>query len=216
VTARPASSATRESAAAGFFDLARRRRVCRSFGPQPVSEAHLWLILEAARWASNASNVRIHRFLVTRDADRIRTVRSVSPGMLGDPTALVVICTDLDAAAACQVKVDQDSTVLIDVGTAAMNMMLAAEALGLGACPLTSFSRTAVSEVLELPDHAIPEFMLQLGHRQAEPLGLARRPRQKISAADLAYWEQYGTRRQPSEALHTADEETERRGGSRS
>jgi nitroreductase len=187
---------------AGFFDLVRRRRVCRSFTSEPVADHHLWLLLEAARYATSASNVRIHRFLVVRDAGRIRLVRLVSPGMLGEPTALIVICTDLRAASAADVHVDRDSTVLIDVGTAAMSMMLAAENLHLGACPLTSFSRPAVSEVLELPEFAVPEFILQLGHCRPQRRVLPRSRKRGLSAADLAYWERYGTRRHPAGPQH--------------
>ncbi|HZV49534.1 MAG TPA: nitroreductase family protein [Candidatus Dormibacteraeota bacterium] len=149
--------------AGGLLELLRRRRVCRRFSSHPVDERRLRMVLEAGCWASSASNNRIHRLLLVRDRRRIDLVRAVSPGMLGLPTALVVICTDLDAAARAQVRVDRDTTTWIDVGTAAMNMMVEAEALGLGTCPTTSFSRGGVRAVLELPPPAVPEFVLQIG-----------------------------------------------------
>jgi nitroreductase len=181
-----------------FFEAIRARRVARKFTPEPVSERDIWLILDAARRAASAANVRIHRFLVVRDPRRLRLVRMVSPGMLAVPQALIVICTDLDAAAAAEVQVGKDDSVLVDVGTAAMNMMLAAQALGLGSCPATSFSRSAVAEVLELPAQARPEFMLQLGHPAPEERILPPGPKRRLTAADLAYWERYGERREPA------------------
>jgi nitroreductase len=199
----PASAASKGTGGeAGILGVLRRRRVCRSFTGEPVAESHLWQVLEAARQATSASNVRIHRFLVIRGAERIRLVRLVSPGMLGNPAALIVICTDLNAAAAADVHVDRDSTVLIDVGTAAMNMMLAAEALQLGTCPLTSFSRPAVSEVLELPAQAVPEFILQLGHRRPQQRVMPQATTRRLPPADLAYWERYGNQRAQARPQH--------------
>jgi nitroreductase len=189
----------------GFLDLIRRRRVSRRFSPEPVSEHDLWAILEAARRAASAANVRIHRFLVVQDPERIHLVRLVSPGMLAEPTALIVICTDLDAVAAAQVQVDRDTSVLIDVGTAAMNMMLAAEALGLGSCPLTSFSGAAVREVLDLPPHARSDFILQLGHPEPERRVLPKNGARAVTAADLAYWERYGRRHPDGEERRSGD-----------
>jgi nitroreductase len=184
-----------------FFEAVRKRRVSRRFTSEPVAEGDIWLVLEAARRAASAANVRLHRFLVVRDPRPLRLLRMVSPGMLAVPQALIVICTDLDAAAAAQVQVDRDDSVLVDVGTAAMNMMLAAQALGLGSCPATSFSRPAVAEILELPAHARPEFMLQLGHPAPEERILPPGRKKRVSAADLAYWERYGERREPAASV---------------
>ncbi len=179
----------------GLLQLLRRRRVCRRFSDQAVDERRLRMVLEAGCWASSASNNRIHRLLLVRDQRRIDLVRAMSPGMLGLPTALVVICTDLDAAARAQVRVDRDTTTWIDVGTAAMNMMVEAEALGLGTCPTTSFSRGGVRAALELPPSAVPEFILQIGWpagteppaETAAPGPAGRRLRA------FAYAERYGT-----------------------
>ena len=178
-----------------FFEAVRKRRVSRRFTSEPVSERDIWMVLEAARRAASAGNVRIHRFLVVQDPQRLRLLRMVSPGMLAVPQALIVICTDLEAAAAAEVQIEKDHSVFIDVGTAAMTMMLAAQALGLGSCPATSFSRPAAAEILELPAHARPEFMLQLGHPAPEQRVLPPGPRKRLTASDLTYWERYEQRR---------------------
>jgi nitroreductase len=61
------------------------------------------------------------------------------------------------------VRVQADRTCFVDVGTAAMNMLLMVQDLGLGACPVTSFSQRAVSVLLDLPDTLVPELMVLLG-----------------------------------------------------
>jgi nitroreductase len=73
----------------------------------------------------------------------------------------------------------------IDVGTAAMNMLLMAQEARLGACPVTSFSRRGVAVVLDLPEGLIPELMVILGHPRPAP----RQPRTgaltRLSVEDL-------------------------------
>jgi nitroreductase len=166
------------------------RRVVREFADAPIDEPDLVYILTAGRWATRGSNSRIHRLLVVQNRSVIRRVRAFSPGMLGSPAALIVICTDGGLAAAAEVQLDRDVTPWIDVGTAAMNMMLAAHALGLGSCPVTSFSKGAVAVVLKLPPSVVPEFIVQLGR----PLSTRRMPASPVSRAaldDIVYWENY-------------------------
>ncbi len=153
-----------------------------------MSDGDLQLVLEAARWASSGGNRRLQRLVVVRDGKMTRLVRAISPGMHGHPTALVVVCTDLRLAVTYQVDVERHPTRWIDVGTMAMNMMLAAHAAGLGSCPLTSFSRPALSRLLELPPDLAPELILQLGHRA--PTASRRKPSQ-LEVEDLVHWERY-------------------------
>jgi nitroreductase len=171
-----------------LLELLRSRRVCRSFTPEPVDEATLRMIVEAGRWASSASNNRVHRFLVVRDPATIRLVRAVSPGMLGRPPALIAICTDLAARSAAGLG-PQDTSTWIDVGTAAMNMMVLAHSLGLGTCPTTSFSHSAVGAILELTGRALPECLLQVGH----PAPLRGRTRPRADLERFVYWDRYGS-----------------------
>lgn len=170
------------------------RRVCRDFAPDPVSEEDLLLLLDAARWASSAGNARAQRYLVVRDPERIRLARALAPGVLVQPPAILVICTDLEAAARAEVRVDRDPSVYVDVGTTAMSVMVEAHALGLGTCPATSFSQEGVRTVLGLPAHARPEMLLLIGHPRTGTSASAARPPRRPSKrlAELAYWERYG------------------------
>jgi nitroreductase len=157
---------SQEERVSWLLELMRGRRVCRAFGEEPVGADALRALLDAARFAPSASNQRINRFLAVEDRERIRLLRHVAPGMLGTPTALIVVLTDTEKAAAEGVKLDRDHrTRWADIGSAAENVLLVAEALGLGACPLMSFSVGGVAEVLELPEHLVPDYIVQLGHR---------------------------------------------------
>jgi nitroreductase len=178
---------------ASLLALMSTRRVVRDFSPEPVGEPQLWMILEAGRWASCASNNRVHRLLVIRDRQQIKLVADMSPGIFSHPAAMVVLCTDLHAVARAQLQLDADRTIFIDVGTLMMNMMVEAHALGLGTCPATSFSRAGVEVVLGLPSHARPEAILQIGHPSADRQRvIPQRSRPSRLLAELVYWERYG------------------------
>jgi nitroreductase len=168
------------------------RRVVRDFTTQPIPEDAIHEILVAGRWAATGGNRRIHRFLVIRDPAKIHLVRSVAPGIYSNPAAIIFICIDRDLARGENVQVDRDSVVLIDVGTAAQNMLLAAHAMGIGACPATSFSRAGVAGVLGLPEIAIPEFVLLLGWPVSRPSQMAIHPKNRVRVEDLTYWEEWG------------------------
>ncbi len=173
------------------FETMQTRRAVRAFSDDPVRIADIRRIIAAARWASSAGNLRLHRFYVTRDPEKIDLISTVGPGFYGRPTALIVICTDLSRAERFGVREGHDTSTWIDVGTAAMNMQLMAHALGLGTTPVTSVSRSGLREALELPDHLRADLILQLGH----PAPSARPQTgcgQRLRIEDITDWEEPG------------------------
>jgi nitroreductase len=164
----------------------RSRRVVRAMTDDPLPRATLESILDAGRWAPTAGNRHIQRFVATDDPATLRVLRMVSPGMLQHPVAAITICTD--RALAVQYGFPPDATGLhVDVGTAAATLMLAAHALGVGAGPVTSFSRAAVEVVLRLPPGWTPELVICLGY--PAPSGPApMRSRARLTWRDLTRW----------------------------
>jgi nitroreductase len=106
--------------------------------------------------------------------------------MIQRPRAAITICVDRRLAQEYGFGPDAPGP-LIDVGTAAATMLLAAHALGIGAGPVTSFSRAAAAVVLDLPDGWSAEMIVCLGHPaavQPVPIGARR----KLSWRDLTRW----------------------------
>jgi len=186
----------RSATAEAVLATIRSRRVTRAFEEWPVAVEAIRDVLEAGRWATSGGNARIHRFVVIRDRGTLWRLRAVAPGMLGMPAAVIAICTDATRAAEELVQLEHDPTTMIDVGTAAMNMMVAAHALRLGTCPVTSFSHVAVRVVLGLPPALEPELLLLLGHparpRVAPPASSAPGRRAATLPAGLVSWERLG------------------------
>ena len=189
-------SEPRPGLAETVLETIRSRRVTRLFDDHPVADESLLQVLEAGRWATSGGNRRIHPFLVVRDPRTLARLRAVTPGMFSTPPVVIVICTDATRAAEELVQLEHDTTTWIDVGTAAMNMMVAAHALELGSCPVTSFSHGAVSVVLGLPPTVEPELFLLLGHpheptRPVRPTGSGRTGAAALPPG-LVWWEQPG------------------------
>lgn len=139
------------------------RRVTRSMSEQPVDPDSLSLIQRAARYAPNAGNRRLQPVVAVTDAPTLRLLRAVSPGMIARPTAALVIC--IDEARAEEYGFAPDAPGLfIDVGTAMATVLLAAYAVGVGAVPVSSFSRAAAGRILGLPVTTVPRLIVCLGH----------------------------------------------------
>jgi nitroreductase len=166
--------------ARALIEVARERRVTRSFAPGALERRELEVLLEAAWWSPSGSNRRPVRFAVVEDPRRVRQVLSVSPGILGQPAALLVLCLDWTRAPHLEVDDPRTTHALhVDAGATMENVLLAAEALGIGACPVTSFHRPAVRGLLGLPDDWTPLIIVILG-RPAK----ARRPRKEVVVDD--------------------------------
>jgi nitroreductase len=176
-----------------FFQIIKTRRAIRSFTDEPVSDDHLWKIVQAGRWAANGGNVHPHRFLITRDPVKIRLIRSFTPGMLAEPPAIIVLLTDHDAAVRNGWDMRKGGYVQwVDTGTSAQNMMNMAHALELGTCPVTSYSHSGVKGVLGLPEHIEPELMLMVGHPRPVDRALNPNAPKPLTTRDLTFWEEVG------------------------
>lgn len=168
----------------------RRRRVVRHFENTPVTREEMLEVLSAARWAPAAGNKRVQRYVAVLDPITIRLIRTVTPGMAGHPTGIIVAC--LDWARVAALGYGGPRTIFyVDIGTATQNMLLTAQAIGLGAGPVTSFSKPAVSVLLRLPDTLTPELMVILGHPASGGREHRSRPHTPTRVEDLVMWEQF-------------------------
>lgn len=152
-----------------LYDALRTRRVTRRMSDEPVDPELVDLVARVARWAPNAGNRRLQPLRTVSDPVTIRMLKAVSPGMVPSPQVVIVICLDTHRAEEFGFPAGHRG-LYIDLGTTAATLLLAAHSVGLGACPVTSFSRAAVARILDLPGEMSPELLVCLGHpTQAQP-----------------------------------------------
>jgi nitroreductase len=165
----------------------RTRRVVRALTDDPVEHDQLQTVLDSARYAPHAGNRRLHRYVAVTRPALLRAVRMVSPGMLQHPMAAIVVCVDWAQVHSYGFPPANPGP-YIDVGTATATLLLAAHSIGLGAGPVTSFSKTAVATILNLPQGLRPELIVCLGHAASEQPPAMRR-RGGPAWEELIQWE---------------------------
>jgi len=166
------------------LEAIRTRRTIRKFKSEPVSDDLVEKVLEAGRWAPTGSNLQPWRFVVIKNQAILDMIRKVSPGYLGATPMAIAVCSDKATAHAKGGKLGRDYLTIADCSMAAENMLLAAHALGLGACPVKSFSIAAVKEILELPEGIEPELILMIGYPDETPPVPPKHPLDKIAFLD--------------------------------
>lgn len=143
------------------------RRSVRTFTPDPVSEADLQTLLEAAMSAPSAGNSQPWAFLVITDPALLKQVSSVNPyaAMASKAPLSILVCGDLAAEKYPGFWVQ-------DCSAATQNLMLAARAIGLGSVwtgihPLEDrIAKTR--ELFRLPETLTPLGLVVVGHPRSE------------------------------------------------
>jgi nitroreductase len=151
-----------------LYDALRARRVTRKMSGRALATETVDLVIRAARFAPNAGNRRLQPVIAVTDHTTLRLLRLVSPGMIPVPQAAIVICIDEGRAASYGFPPGMPG-LYIDVGTVAATLLTAAQAVGLGACPVTSFSRAAAARILALSETVKPYMLICLGY--PDPVG---------------------------------------------
>ena len=162
------------------------RRSVRRFVGRPLDRAVLERIVEAATWAPSGGNAQTWRFVIVTEPARIAKLRTVSPGLLGDPGAVVAVCQDLADARAKGSTLGETLLAPCDAAMAAQNLLLAAYAEGLGTCTVASFTHRAVARLLKLPENVEPVLLISVGVPDETPKAP---PRNKEG---VVHWEVYG------------------------
>jgi coenzyme F420-0:L-glutamate ligase/coenzyme F420-1:gamma-L-glutamate ligase len=188
----------------------KNRRSIREYTSREVSERILETILEAATWAPSAHNAQPWRFLVVRDsALKLKLAKTMANRWKKDLAKNGVSEKDLENLVKASVERFTKAPIVIvpcltmaemhhypdkrrqkieflmgvqSVAAATENMLLAAHAMGLGACwfcaPL--FCPESLRKVLNIPSSVEPQALITVGYtayRQEPP---SRKPLKEI------------------------------------
>ena len=139
------------------------RRSIRKFKTDTIPEDMLRRLVEAGIWAPSGGNAQTWCFIIVTDGGSIRRLKMLSPGLLGNPPAIIVICQNIVEAERKGAKLGKEILMLMDSAMAAQNIMLAAYAEGLGTCIIRSFHPEGVQKLLRLPRHIEPQILISIG-----------------------------------------------------
>jgi nitroreductase len=164
-----------------FIELIKSRRSIRRYQDKPVSNEFLWRVLEAARWAPSAHNSQPWEFIIIKDEEIKRKVAEVSSWgkfLSKAPVGIAVVINPM-----------KSNHPVEDGAAATQNILLAAYALGLGACWIGSYGSVWEDEakkILEIPKNLRLLSIVSIGYPAEEPSS-TRRDLEK-----LVYLNRYG------------------------
>jgi nitroreductase len=147
-----------------LMSIIKKRRSVRDYEPKKVSKELLMELIEAAIWAPTGSNIQPWYYIIVKNEGVLEKIKAFSPGLLGDPVNLIVVCTDRKRAFERASILGRDELCLMDISMAAQNIMLLATEKGLGTCAVRSFNKNAVSKILKLPEHISPDLIVSVGY----------------------------------------------------
>lgn len=151
------------------------RRSIRSFTADPIPPETLDTILRAALAAPTGGNAQPLVYVSVEEPKRLAALRTLAPGIIGRPAAVVVMCMD-QPRRAVNAEGQYDEMSLMDLGASLENMLLAALALGFGGCAIGSFNKQAIAAFLDLPENLEPYLLVALGKPKVTPGQPAKRP----------------------------------------
>ncbi len=145
-----------------MLDIIKSRRSVRSFQDTPVEEEKIIQLIDCARLAPSARNLQPWKFVVVTDRETLDTLSN-----LLDTGRFV------SEAALCIAVFCQDTKYFLEDGCAAtMNILLAAEALGLGTCWIAGDKKTYredVEKLLGAPENCRLVSLIAAGYPKGSP-----------------------------------------------
>jgi nitroreductase len=185
-----------------LYDLMMRRRSIRAFTERAVPESVIEKLVDAANQAPSGGNIQPLSIILVRSPEgrrRLAEMNGGQPWVRNAPVAMI-FCLDFYRlkkwAAMCQTEFQGEqalSHVLIgyaDLMAAAQNVVILAEAYGLGSVYIGTIQRAIdeAREYFELPPFVLPLMVLCLGYPKSAPRSIP-----KLSRRAILHQEKYRT-----------------------
>ena len=160
------------------------RRSIRRYTQAPVSREILLQLAKAGMAAPSSRDTRHFRFIIVDDPSLIDQLGTELPysKMLLTARHAIIVASDLSIA----YDAASSDYWVQDCSAAAENILLAAKALGLGACWTAAHPRpervALVKKILVLPEHIRPLCVIAIGIPSGED-----KPRDKYNAAHVHF-----------------------------
>ncbi len=180
------TSSTAADAASIVMNNILTRTSVRSYQDKPVEKEKIEKMLRAAMASPTGVNAQPWHFYVVTDKAVLQALSVANPnaGFVADAPLAIVVCGDMNKAARGGAR----ELWIHDCAACSENLLLAANALGLGATWTSTFPSedrmAAVKEALGLPDNLIPFNTIGIGY----PLG-EQQPRDKWNESNITYME---------------------------
>lgn len=182
MTAGVSAQQRTESGAQAAINNIMTRTSIRQYTNEPVSKADIETMLRAGMAAPTAVNKQPWHFVVVTDKAKLKALSGGRGRMLEQCAVAIVVCGDMEKAMPGKAK----EYWIQDCSAATENILLAANALGLGAVwtgvyPMED-RMAAVSKAMKLPETIVPLCTIVIGHPAEQP-----KPKDKWKPENVSY-----------------------------
>ena len=158
------------------------RTSIRQYTDEPVSKANIETMLRAGMAAPTAVNKQPWHFVVVTDKAKLKELSGGRGRMLEQCAVAIVVCGNMEKAMPGKAQ----EYWIQDCSAATENILLAANALGLGAVWTGVYPMdervSAVSKAMKLPETIIPLCTIVIGHPAEQP-----KPKDKWKPENVSY-----------------------------
>lgn len=186
IIACPECYAQDKTAVPDALTVIHSRKSVRNFTGESVSKEALDKIVRAGMAAPTAVNMQPWSFVIITDRKTLDTLRTRLPyaDMLDKAGAAIIVC-----AIPAEAFQKSTETAILDTACASENILLAVEALGLGAVWTGVYPdkdrMDAVRSILGIPQDVIPLNVIPVGHPTGED-----KPKDKYKSENIR-WEKW-------------------------
>jgi len=155
-----------------IFEAIKGRRSIRKFKKDPVDDKVLKKVIEAGVWAPSAGNLQSWEVVVVKKSKTKEKLASAAylREVLADAPLILVLCANQHVCSVTYNNRGRDLYCIQDAACAGQNILLAAHAIGLGACWVGAFDEDLVSRTLHLPPGLRPVALIPVGYPDENPL----------------------------------------------
>jgi nitroreductase len=167
-----------------LLDLIINRQSDRKYSEKQIEEEKLARIIKAGRMAPSACNAQPWKFIVVTDPYLLTTVSEAAQAkLLGmnsfvrqAPVIIVIVREQANLSSRIGGTIKNKDYSHIDIGIAAENICLQAEAEGLGSCMIGWFDENIIKKILGIPKTKRIELLITLGYSLSEKREKRRKP----------------------------------------
>jgi len=153
------------------IECIKTRRSIRKFKEDKVPFTLVSEVVNAGRLAPSCGNIQPWKFIVVSDLDKREAISEacLHQSWMAKAPVIIVICSE-------PVKVEKYYGLrgeklynIQNCAAAAENMLIAAHALGLGACWVGAFDEEKIISILSIRDNARPQICIPVGYPDEQP-----------------------------------------------
>lgn len=172
------------------IEAVKTRRSARAFEQRPLPPEVMETIKDAVLHSPSGSHSQESHFVIVQDKQQLKRIKRFAQGLFGDPTAVIVLCSN-QTESLLRGGIDTAEVLrFVNLGIAAGNILLSAHSQGVGTCPIRSFHRESIKQIVGLPQDVEPELLISLGYTDQQPKPKTSKPAQEVISYD-----RYGTYR---------------------